>query len=97
MNSVTHKILNAALSADSTIAADQRIAALALLNGKTPQKELLPLVLTQKQAAKLLGVSRFTIRRMTAEGELHPVKVHESFRYRRAEIEEIAAGISVNA
>jgi excisionase family DNA binding protein len=48
--------------------------------------------MTQKQAAHLLGVSRFTIRNMTLEGQLHPVQVRECWRYRRNEIEDLAAG-----
>jgi len=63
-----------------------------VLNERVPEKGPLPLLLTQKQAAHLLGVSRFTVRRMTQEGQLHPVRVHGRFRYRRHEIEELAAG-----
>ena len=92
MNSTTYRILKVALSADDTIASDQRDAALAILNGQVPKNASLPLVLTQKQAADLLGVSRFTIRKMTMEGQLHPVRIHESWRYRREEFEALVSG-----
>jgi excisionase family DNA binding protein len=59
-----------------------------------PRNGPLPLLLTQKQAAHLLGISRFTVWRMRQEGKLHPVRVHETFRYRRTEIEKVAEGTS---
>jgi len=92
MNDATYKILKVTLSADNTISPDQRDAALAVLNGRVLKNASLPLVLTQKQAADLLGISRFTIRKMTMEGQLHPVRIHESWRYRREELEALVSG-----
>jgi excisionase family DNA binding protein len=92
MKSATYKILRAALSADDTIAPGQRDTALSILNGRIAENGPLPLLLTQKQASHLLGVSRFTIWRMTQDGELHPVRLHGTYRYRRAEIEKVADG-----
>lgn len=52
-----------------------------------------PLLLGMGKAAKLLGVSRTTLWRMTHEGKLARVEVLAgSFRVRRADIEAIAEG-----
>ncbi|MBI3987418.1 MAG: helix-turn-helix domain-containing protein [Lentisphaerae bacterium] len=92
MNQPTQKAIRAIIATDESILPDQRDAALSILNGRMPQNGPVSLLLTQKQAASLLGISRFTVWRMTQEGKLHPVKVHETLRYRRAEIEKIADG-----
>ena len=92
MNAATQKAVRAILATDQDIAPEQRDAALAILNGRVPQAGPMPLLLTQMQAARLLGVSRYTIWRMTREGLLHPVSVRDSTRYRRTEIEMIANG-----
>src|SRR5438445_8533243 len=66
-------------------------AGLALMEDKDPPKpQTLPLLVNQATAAKLLSVSRFTIRRLVAEGRLHPVKVREAVRYSREELEKLA-------
>jgi hypothetical protein len=92
MNRTTQKIVKAALEADETLTPDQIKAALAILRGQVSQQVSVPLLLTQKQVAFLLGVSRFTVRRMTMEGKLCPVQVNEALRYRRSDIEAIANG-----
>ena len=97
VNATTYRAVKAVLAGDDTITCDQRDSALALLTGRVPKQDQLPLLLTQKQAARLLGVSRFTIRNMTREGQLHPVRVHECRRYRRDEVDALAAGRSVIA
>ena len=91
MNSGTKKIVRAALEADRTVTAEQITAAFALLHGRTPEKKPMPLLLTQKQAAFLLGVSRYTLRRMTMKGQFHLVKVNDAYLYKRSEIEQKAA------
>jgi len=48
------------------------------------------LLVNQATAAKLLSVSRFTIRRLVAEGRLHPIKVRDAIRYSREELERFA-------
>ena len=50
------------------------------------------LLCSQVEAARLLGVSRFSIWRMARENVLHPVNVRGCVRYRVAELERIAAG-----
>lgn len=50
-----------------------------------------PVLLMQRDAAKILGVSRVTIWRMTHEGILHPVELLSgTVRYRREEIMTLA-------
>ena len=84
-------VLVSALTANGTVSQTQMKGALTSLGEQVQQQEV-PLLLSQKQAASLLGLSRYTIRRMTMEGKLHPVIVHETPRYRRSEIEGIANG-----
>ena len=48
------------------------------------------LLCSQAEAGRLLGVSRFTIWRMTREGEIKSVKVRGCSRYRVSELESIA-------
>ena len=50
------------------------------------------LLVSQAEAARLLSCSRFTIWRMTREGQLHPVKIRGVDRYKVAELEQIASG-----
>jgi hypothetical protein len=91
MNTATAKAIKAILATDETVTPDQCETALALLRGRSSQRAPLPLLLTQKQAADLLGVSRFTVRNLKLAGQLHPVRLLGSWRYRRDEIEAIAA------
>lgn len=50
------------------------------------------LCVSQAEAGRLLGVSRFTIWRMAREGQLHPVSIRGSVRYPVAELERLASG-----
>lgn len=60
-----------------------------------PSPSLEPLqsvLLTQRDAAKILGVSRVTVWRMTCDHVLHPVELLSgTVRYRREEIMKLAA------
>ena len=50
-----------------------------------------PLLLTQKEAARLLGISRVTLWRLTREAVFTPVELTSgNFRYRRDEVEAMA-------
>lgn len=50
------------------------------------------LLCSQAEAGRLLGVSRFTVWRMTSASTLHPVNIRGALRYRVAELEQLAAG-----
>ena len=52
------------------------------------------LLASQADAARLLGCSRFTIRRMAKDGQLHPVQVRGCTRYRVVELEMLAHGVA---
>ena len=51
-----------------------------------------PLLASQAQAARTLSCSRFTIRRLAADGALHPVNIRGLVRYRVSELRQIAGG-----
>jgi predicted DNA-binding transcriptional regulator AlpA len=60
---------------------------------KSPMATLGPLLMGMSASAKLLGVSRATLWRMTKAGLLQKIEVLPgSFRLRRADLEAIAAG-----
>ena len=68
-------------------------AGLATMEGECSPAPASPSILVnQATAARLLSVSRFTIRRIVAEGVLHPVRVRGAIRYSRAELEAVARG-----
>lgn len=55
-----------------------------------------PLLMMVTDAAKLLGVSRATIWRLTKVGKLMPVEILPgTFRIRRTDIEKLAEGMGV--
>lgn len=90
MKPSTRKILKVLLECDDTITEQQRHKVIDfLLERPEPLKDL-PLLLNQAQVAKLLGVSRITIYRMTKEDVLHPILLRDAVRYRREDIEEVA-------
>lgn len=51
-----------------------------------------PLLVNQARAARELSCSRYTIRRMEADGKLHPVTIRGLRRYRMSELKTIAEG-----
>jgi len=66
---------------------DLILAGIAVMDGDTAGAPSSPAILVnQATAAHLLSVSRFTIRRMVAEGALHPVLVRGAVRYSREEL-----------
>lgn len=68
-------------------------AGLATMEGeRSPAPASTSILVNQATAARLLSVSRFTIRRIVAEGILHPVRVRGAIRYSRAELEAVARG-----
>ena len=89
MKKNTSQIVRAALMGDETIRPDLRDAVLSVLSEKG-QNGMLPLLVTQAQAARMLNVSRVTIFRMVRDGQLVPVTLRGLKRYRREDIESIA-------
>ena len=54
-----------------------------------------PLLLSMRQAAKMIGVSRVTFWRMMKAGKLERVEILPgSFRVRRADVEALAGGVA---
>ena len=52
--------------------------------------ESAPILATQAAAARSLSCSRFTIRRLVADGVLHPVNLRGLVRYRVSELKALA-------
>ena len=87
-------IIKGALDAMQAFTSQQKKEALDILSGKTTkalkEKTEGPVLLTQAQAAQFLGLSRSTIWRMTQTGELTPIQIHGSKRYRKVDLEKLA-------
>lgn len=65
-------------------------AGLALMEGRVVSGAMaLPLLVNQATAARLLSVSRFTVRRLVADGSLRPISIRGAVRYSREEIERM--------
>jgi hypothetical protein len=82
---------------------DARRAAVAALERKpeprapVPEPAERPMLLSQRDAARLLGLSRQTIFRWSRLGILSPVVIAGVRRYRYADLEKLARGESVTA
>ena len=83
-------IVKAAIQADPDITKEQLDAVMTAMTGKSIGTKPSSPLLNQAEAARYLNCSRFTIRRMVMDGNLHPVKVRGLVRYKRVELEEIA-------
>jgi len=93
MNATSITLLQTIASTDNTLTLEQRAVFQDFIAGRTPARVAAgqPLLLTQKDAAKLLGISRVTLWRMTKEGFFSPVEIlHGTFRYRLEEVEAVA-------
>lgn len=96
MTSTTQAILQSVAANDPSLSEQERGLFQRLISGQIEARERTsiedgPLLLTQKQAARALGVSRVTLWRMTREAVFHPVEITTgNFRYRREEIEAVA-------
>lgn len=66
-------------------------AALAIMEGGpgTPAGPT-SLLVNQATAARMLAVSRFTVRRLVSDGQLHPVLVRGAVRYPIDQIQQLA-------
>ena len=98
MNTTSRALLQTVLTTDASISPVERDVIQRLIAGEPPAPLAPvstgePLLVTQKEAAELLSVSRSTIWRMTNDALLHPVEIlpgtwrypyHEIATYARA-------------
>ncbi len=81
MNDTSRAIFQTVLSSDSTLSSAERRLAQSLIDGQVQSPGSAVngtdehLLVTQKRAAQLLGVSRATVWRMTRDCLLHPVEI----------------------
>lgn len=73
---------------------EKTAAMIAVAEDRMPAKgDVMPLLVNQAVAAKLLSGSRFLIRRLVKDGRLRQVFLTpDCVRYSRAELEKLAAG-----
>lgn len=97
MNPTSRAILESVVSTDASLSPPERSAIQRLLGGllDVPGAEARaadePMLVTQKNAARLLGVSRITVWRLTKEHVLHPVEILPgTWRYAFDEIARLA-------
>lgn len=81
MNATSRAILQTVLTSDATVAREEQGILQALINGQRPPQHSAPrpadgpLLLTQKEAARMLSVSRVTLWRMTRDGVFRPIEI----------------------
>lgn len=93
MQQTTRSILLAALKQDGSFTPSQIAEAMAILGGKSQSgSEPLSLLLTQAQVSRLLNCSRWSVKRLVQDRLLKPIKLRGLTRYRRIDIEQLAAG-----
>ena len=96
MTSTTQALLQSLVENDPSLSEGERNLLTRLIRGETkPDCERTgtdgPLLLTQKEAANALGISRVTLWRLTREAVFAPVELTPgNFRYRRDEVEAVA-------
>ena len=97
MNATSRAILQTVLATDISLTVAERGTAQRLIDGRPeiPSTDGStrdgPLLVTQKQAAELLSVSRVTIWRMAKDGTLHPIEILPgTWRYPLHEITRLA-------
>ena len=103
MSPTTQAFLRSIADNDGTLSAAERDALDRLATGRldTPTPRAwadVPLLLTQKQASRALGISRVTLWRMTKDAVLVRVEITPGcFRYRREDVEAVARdGMTAN-
>ena len=90
MQSATKAIIRAALKQDGSFTPEQIGGILTRLEHKVHTGNDPPvLLLTQKQTARLLSCSRWSVRRMSDSGLLRPIRLRGLIRYKRADIEQL--------
>jgi excisionase family DNA binding protein len=78
----TRTIVVAALEADPVVTKDQVAQVLAVLTSKPKRSEREVLLVNQAEAARILSVSRFTIRRLVQDRVIEPIRIRGMDRYR---------------
>lgn len=78
------------MKADRSINPERRAAALKFLDGEADAAPMPRLLVSQVEAARALGVSRATVRRLVLSGRLEPVTLLKSRRYRLNDLRELA-------
>jgi predicted DNA-binding transcriptional regulator AlpA len=92
MNATSLSLLQTITTTDNSLSLEQRSVLQELIAGRLPTRSRSnqPLLLTQKDTAKLLSISRVTLWRMTKDGIFNPVEILPgTFRYRTDEIESV--------
>ncbi len=97
MTPTTQAILNSVALSDPSLSPSERTLLQQLVSGRAGDVTLMPaevpLLLTQKEAARILGISRVSLWRLTKEAVFNPVEIFAGrFRYRREEVEAVARG-----
>ena len=105
MNATSRAILQTVVATDASLSAAERSVAQRLIDGRTEAPIVViggsdeRLLVTQKEAAEMLSVSRVTIWRMTKDCVLHPVEILPgTWRYPYREILTLArSGIAAES
>ena len=105
MTATSRAILQTVVATDASLSAAERSVAQRLIDGRTEAPIVViggsdeRLLVTQKEAAEMLGVSRVTIWRMTKDCVLHPVEILPgTWRYPYREILTLArSGIAAES
>jgi excisionase family DNA binding protein len=95
MKKTTTAIIRAALSADDTVDPRRIEAMLSMLAEKhalNPAASPEPLLMTLVEAARMLNVSRWTMRELYRDGTIRPVYVRAALRFRREDVLGLARG-----
>jgi len=90
MKKSTRQMIKILLEADDTIPLEHREDIWSVVTNLPKPDPSLPLLLSQRQTAELMGVSRHSIRRLVKDGHLRPVKILGSPRYHREDVETLA-------
>lgn len=98
MTPTTKALLQSLVSSDPSLSVDERYGLEILINEGGldrlrvgAERQQVSLLMTQKEAAQALGISRVTLWRLTKDSVITPVELTRGiFRYRRDEIESIA-------
>lgn len=97
MNATSRTLLQTVIATDTTLSLAERSSVQRLINGDVDAPSAIlagadeRLLVTQKQAAQMLSVSRVTIWRMTKECVLHPTEILPgTWRYPYRELAALA-------